>query len=183
MKFILNTLIVLLMTATGINAQCEFKTNEVNESKGGKLVITYSDLLHNKGKAADWKVVYGGVSNFYDGTPQIELMVCLADEHFFIKKDDDIVFHFKNGESVSKKNYLRSGAKKKKIGSGKTYCATYSVPLDDELKTIFLKDKKESAIQSLTFSHNRGTEEFKLKKKYANVTSEQVKCTVAAMEK
>ncbi len=184
MKLITNiftSAIILLVSASLMQAQCEFEKNESNESKGGKLVITHSELLYNKGNGSKWRVIYGGISNFYDGLPKIELMVCLR-KHFHIEKGDDVVFHFKNGKSINRKNYLAKGARKSRIGSGTTYCATYSVNIDDEIKETLLSEKSKSSVVKLEFTHNKGKEVFKLKKKYSKRLAEHASCAFKALD-
>ena len=179
MRTILKTLIVVLISISGLPAQCDLKVNKdaFKGKKHKKHVETHSDLLSTKGGA-----LYSGISNFYDGSPHFKIMVCLKGDHYSISKDDVVTFHIKDGESIQRNNFIRTGAKKTKLGSGTYRCATYTVTIDEELSTLFLKDKKECALEKLEVTHKKGSAEFKIKKKYANVLGQHLKCVMEALE-
>ena len=164
-------IIILLLTGS-LQAQCDFKVNKENSS-GVKHVETNFEWLSEKGK-----VVSFGISSFYDGTPHFNISVCFpGDEHFLIDKEHEVTFHFKDAEPIKKNNYLRKGATKSKYGVER--CNVYTIPIDDELKTMFIKAESECALKKIDFTHSIGAEEVEIKKKYANVIGDQVKCIYA----
>jgi hypothetical protein len=169
MKIVLNGFIILIMLSGSLQAQCDFKVNETS-STGIKHVVTNFEWLSEKGVVASF-----GITSFYDGTPHFNISVCFpGDEHFFIDKEHEVTFHFKEGKPIKKNNYIKRGSKKSKYGVER--CNVYAIPIDDELRTRFMKEKKECALTKLEFTHSLGQEEVKIKKKYSNVIGNQVKC-------
>lgn len=180
MNTFLKLLIIFIISFSGLNAQCDLKVNKdaFAGKKHKKHIETYSDLLCNSKEG----VLYSGISNFYDGSPHFQIMVCLKGDHYSISKDHEVVFHIKDGQTIRKNNLLRTGAKKTKLGSGSYRCATYTIPIDDELRTLFMKDEKECALEKLEVTHKLGSSEFKIKKKYRNVLGQHVKCVFEALK-
>lgn len=180
MNTLLKFLVILTLSISGLNAQCDLKVNKAafEGKKHEKHVETYSDLLCNTKEG----VLYSGISNFYDGTPHFEIMVCLKGEHFLVTKENEVTFYIKDGVSVTKSNLLRKGAKKTKLGSGSYRCVTYTIPIDDELKALFMKGEKECALEKIGMTHNLGSSEFKIKKKFRNLLGQHVKCFMEALE-
>lgn len=179
MRTIINLLIISFISIGSLSAQCDLKVNKeaFAGKKHKKHVETHSDLLSSENGA-----LYSAISNFYDGSPQFKIMVCLDSDHYSISKDDEVIFHIKNHEPIKRNNLLRAGAKKTKLGSASYRCATYTIPVDEELKTVFLKGKKECTLEKLEFTHKLGTASFKIKKKYANVLGGHMKCVEEALE-
>lgn len=179
MSTILKTLFCVLIFTNGLYAQCDLKVDKeaFKGKQHSKHVETHSDLV-----SMSDGVLYSGISNFYDGSPQFKIQVCLDSDHYSISKDDEVTFYIKGGESIKRKNLLRTGAKKKQVGSGTYRCATYTIPIDNELNSVFLKDEKKCALEKLEVTHSLGTATFKVKKKYANVLGQHVKCITEALE-
>ncbi len=161
--------ILSLLLSSSLQAQCDFKVNEESPS-GIKHVVTNFEWLSEKGVVASF-----GISSFYDGTPHFNISVCFpGDEHFHIDKEHEVTFYFKDAEPIKRNNYIRKGANKSKYGV--EMCNVYTIPIDEELRTMFMKEESECALKKLEFTHSNGKEEVEVKKKYANIIGKHVKC-------
>lgn len=169
MKNLFQTLVICLVLTTCLQAQCDIKVNK-DGFAGTRHVETTFEWLSQKDGIASCSI-----STFYDGTPQIIISVCFdGNEHYYVTKKHEVIFHVKNHEPIRRNNNKKNGSKSSKYGDER--CAVYTIPIDDELRTVFMKKEKECTLTKLNFSHSLGVEEIKIKKKNSKVLGNQVKC-------
>ena len=168
LKFI--SINVCLIFSCYLQAQCDLEVNK-DGFAGTKHVETSYEWLSQSGST----YVSSKISSFYDGTPHIQLVVRFFGlEHFYIDKEHEVIFHFNDRDPIKKNNFLRKGAKNSKEGTYRS--VVYTIPIDEELKNIFLKPKNECALSKIEFTHSLGNGESKVKKKYKNTLGDQTKC-------
>ena len=164
------SILICLIFSCYLQAQCELEVNK-DGFAGSKHVETSYKWLSQNGST----YVSSRISSFYDGTPHIQLVVrFFGSEHFYIDKKHEVIFNFKDMEPIRKNNFIRTGAKKSKEGTYRS--VVYTIPIDEELRNIFLKPKNECALTKVEFTHSKGNGESNVKKKYKNTIGDQTKC-------